>query len=160
YTVTNDDLGSRVRCREVATNGDGSDSAVTGSLRVDTAVPANVDPPVLGGTQIAGHTMTCSTGIWTHQPHLQYEGLSGRTPIPGADGQDHVAQQSERNTQVGCRVTGRNALGASAPALSSTVLAVGDVPTSLTATTVTRKAIGSRLMDQELTCTPGTWYED
>lgn len=160
YALADGDVGSRVRCREVAVNGDGSASAPSGSLRVDRDVPVNTSPPALGGIPIAGRALTCDPGLWDNGPDLAFQWLRDGAPIAGASSRTHVASESDRRGRVACRVSAANDVGTAAPATTAAVLVVGAPPELIGAPRVTVERTGPRATDVRLTCATGSWDED
>lgn len=162
YTVTAQDLGSRVRCREVATNANGSGSAPSPSLRVDDGVPVNQQAPDVTGTPVIGQTLRCDPGIWSGGPDLTVRWLRDGQVIPGADGRQYTLQLADRRARVTCEVGARNDVGpAAAPAKARTTLfAVYAPPAILDAPPVARATTGPKPTDLLLTCGPGRWDED
>lgn len=164
YTLAQDDLGSRVRCREVAANGDGSDTAPSESKRVDADVPANLRRPVATGIPIVGEKLTCDTGEWSNGPDLDVRWLRDGAVITDANAVGRVYQLTieDRRHRVACRVGASNDIGrAAADADSDGLLAVLEAPAIQRKPVARSETVGARATDVRLTCAdPGTWDED
>jgi hypothetical protein len=73
YKPKEGDIGSTLRIRVIAANGDGSASATsvpTARIVTATAAPVNTEPPTISGDQVVGGTVKADPGKW-----------SGATPI-------------------------------------------------------------------------------
>jgi uncharacterized delta-60 repeat protein len=160
YTVQAEDLGSRVRCREVASNGDGSDTSPSASKRVDAGPPTNLTPPTQSGTPVTDHPLVCSVGTWTNGADTTVQWLRGDTPIGGANNATYTVRDADRRSQVSCLVTAANDVGTGVPLRSGTQLAVGDPPAIQKAPSVTLARTGPKATDVRLSCAHGTWDED
>ena len=161
YTPTGTDLGSRVRCREIATNDYGSAEAPSPSVRVDAGVPVLIRPATAGGTPVTGQKLVCDTGEWSNGPDLSVRWLRDGQAIDGATGSAYVVRYEDRRTQVGCEVSAANDVGpAAAPSRSNTLLAVHEAPKNLTAARATSATTGGKPTDVRLSCDHGTWDED
>lgn len=71
YTLTDGDVGSRVRARVTATNDGGSTHARSEpTATVDSAIPApaNTSPPTISGSPQRLSTLTVTTGTWEPEP--------------------------------------------------------------------------------------------
>jgi len=160
YAVTAADVGSRVRCREVASNGDGSASSPSPSKRVDAGAPVNVTPPSQTGIPVVDQTLTCSVGTWTNGPDLTVQWMRGDTPIEGANNTEYAVRLADRRSTVSCRVTAANDVGSAAPLRSAGQLAVYTAPTILHDPQTSLARTGPRATDVRLSCAPGEWDED
>jgi uncharacterized delta-60 repeat protein len=162
YTLQQADLGSRVRCHEVATNGDGSDTAPSPSKRVDADVPASVRGPVLTGTPVVGQTLACDVGEWSNGPDLTIAWKRDGDVIAGATTKSYVVTESDRRHRIGCVVSASNDVGpAVGPQPSNTMLAVGYAPTTQRPPHAIIESTGAKATDYRATCDdPGAWDED
>jgi hypothetical protein len=163
YVVTNDDVGSRVACEEVATNTNTSDAAAARSnAKVAAAgAPLNTEAPAISGSPIVGQTLTCSNGTWANGP-LSYSRvwLRGGGEIGGATGTQHVVQSADRGAQLACRVTATNDVGTGPSATSASVFAVAGAPGNVSRPVVTLTTTGPRPTDKEASCSAGSWTDD
>jgi hypothetical protein len=132
YVLTAEDVEALVRVRIVATNGDG-DSAAAYSAPVgpvaDVPVPVNGARPQVSGTSKAGHSVTATSGDWTHDPTsfaFQWQRSTGGAvdDIGGATGTTYALGLSDVGHSVRVVVVASNADGDSAPAESDPTAAV------------------------------------
>src|SRR3954452_19005629 len=66
YDLVSSDVGGAVRVIVTATNGAGSDSAISSATtEVLALAPTNVTPPSISGTPLDGHTLTVDPGTWS-----------------------------------------------------------------------------------------------
>ncbi len=158
YTVRQEDLGQRIRCREVPVNAEGSASNPSRSLRVDTAAPAQVRGPAVTGVPVSGSRLTCDVGEWTNNPDFSVRWLLDGQPIQDADGRTFVPTQ---RGQTACEVTAVNDVGAAAAVRSAAVKVVEQAPRSIApGPTITKTNVGGKATDLRLTCSPGQWIDD
>jgi hypothetical protein len=189
YTVTAADDGSRIRCRVIASTQIVSGEAVSASLRADAGVPYDDAPdgqPFITGTPIARDVLTCHPGTistgpgvpgWHNNPSFAYQWTRNGVNIPGSVAKlatyrltrYRAANGSVTNPvgdgdhNIGCRVTGSNDVGSSAPIAAPPVHAVDGVPIdhNVPIVTVTRDdPTNPDPLKETLACSPGTWYED
>lgn len=162
YVIQPADVGSRIRCRERATNANGSADGPSNSLRADAGVPALVAQPTISGQPITFQSMHCDPGQWTNFPDLSVQWLDDGTPIPNATARDYTLQGSDRHAHIACQVTASNDVGAAlAPARSSNdALVVADVPREIIAPTISQASIGPKPTDIRLSCGHGVWDDD
>jgi hypothetical protein len=142
YTLTVDDVGSRMRIRITGTNGLG---ALTTASNASTAVtatstttpiaqaPTNSILPTILGTATVGSTLTSSLGLWTGTAPLLYSyqwlrcgadgGQStgvGCTAISGATGTQYALVTADLAGRLRVQVTARNSLGTTTATSSAT----------------------------------------
>ncbi len=154
YVLTSAELTGTVYVNVTATNGIGSDSAMSNSVGpVTVAKPVNLTAPVLSGTPLVGSTVSVTNGTWSGSPtSYAYEwwrcipsGGSGCTPstIAGAASNTYVLTAAELTGTVYVKVTATNG-GGSASAMSNDVGPVTMVakPVNLTAPVLTGDAAG------------------
>lgn len=72
YVLTSTDVGSTLRSRVTATNGLGSESAVSAATDVITSVPVNLSAPSISGTMTTGYLLTADPGTWSGSPTYSY----------------------------------------------------------------------------------------
>jgi len=75
YTVSNNDLGMRLRFRVTASNKQGkttSTSAATSVVTTESGKPANSSAPSISGVAAVGYTLTAATGKWVGEQPITY----------------------------------------------------------------------------------------
>ena len=143
YTLSADDLGSRIRFRVTASNSLGVQTLASNatapvqssSTTSPTQAPANTRTPAIFGTAARGETLTSTVGVWTGTAPLLFSYKWLRCPANGgqATGSDCPAITGATGTQydltaddVGRRlrvqVTARNTLGSAAATSDPTAL--------------------------------------
>ena len=152
YTLTVDDVGSRIRIRISASNSLGAQTAASNAspqvTATSTTTPAaqaprnSVLPAILGTTNV-GSTLTSSVGLWTGTTPLLYSyqwlrcgadgGQStgaGCTAISGATGTQYALVAADLGGRLRVQVTARNTLGTTTATSNATaqVQAAGSTP--------------------------------
>jgi hypothetical protein len=152
YSVTAEDLGSRIAFRETASNyygsatastlgggqspliGSGGGTGVSGGAGAGgggTTAPAGSAPPVLSGSAIVGRTIASSPGLWANAPTsfaYQWQSCdlsnSSCVNIAGAVGASYTVAVANLGRRLRAVVTATNAAG-SAVAISGLSSVVG-----------------------------------
>jgi hypothetical protein len=100
-----------------------TDTLATATLSLTiTATPALARPANTAKPRVtrSGRTLTCNRGRWSGSPTaFRYGWLVNGHARHGATSKHLAATHAFRNKRVQCRVTGVNAAGASAPAIST-----------------------------------------
>jgi hypothetical protein len=112
----------------------------------------NAPPQVHGGVKV-GDELSCYEGEWTGAPKitLTVQWLREGAPIPGAMESTYHVQAADRGTVVACHVTATNAAG---PEYATSVgVPIPQLPENTGAPGV----LGTRRVDDTLTCSSGTW---
>lgn len=131
YSVTDADVGSRLRVRVRATNSTGTTAAF--SLMTQPVVaqePVSTAAPTFDGVPAVGETLTGSPGTWTGTPTVihdyqwQRDSGSGWLDIPSATSSNYVLQTADGGASIRLRVTATNA-GGSTVAYSAAVGPIG-----------------------------------
>jgi hypothetical protein len=136
----------------------------TGSAR-EQAAPTNTGQPTITGTPSLGQTLTAAPGTWTGSPTFAYQWV--RCPASGgaSDGSDcaviggasttaYVVSSGDVGSRLRVRVTGSNTDGSAVAASNATETVSGQAgPPNTTPPSV----VGSPVVGQILTATPGTW---
>jgi hypothetical protein len=152
YTLTVDDVGSRMRIRVTASNSLGAQTAASNASTAVTATstttpvaqaPSNSLLPSIFGTTAVGSTLTSSVGLWTGTAPLLYSyqwlrcgadgGQStgvGCTAISGATGTQYAVVAADLAGRLRVQVTARNTLGTNTVTSNATaqVQAAGTTP--------------------------------
>ena len=114
--------------------------------------PANLTPPSVTGTPVAGESLTCNPGTWTSNPALSLEWLRDSQPIGGATQSTYVLTSEDVTHQITCRVTASNSSG-DAQATSALVNVSALPPRNSAPPALT----GTPAAGATLTCSSGTW---
>lgn len=157
YVVSSEDEGHSLSCSVTGRNGQGSDSAESGALKVVGKKPSEVVAPTLSGTALVGGVLTCTRGSWQGEPvpeRYSYRWLLNETPIPGAKGEGETlaVEAAWAGKTLACEVTATNVEGK-----ASAQSEAEEVSTALTAPHVGQpKLEGTPEVKQLLTCIKGT----
>ena len=118
YTLTDADLGSRMRLDVTAFNANGSAGASSSLTNpVEAAPPLNSHLPTISGSFATGSTLTASTGSWSGTDTVMYGyqwlrcDSGGCAQIGSATGSTYVVQQSDIGHTLRVRVTAGNGAG-------------------------------------------------
>jgi hypothetical protein len=143
YTLSSDDVGSRMRIRITASNSLGvqtvasnaTDGVQASSTTTPSQAPANTRAPVIFGTTVRGQTLTASVGAWTGTAPLlfSYRWLrcpttggqpsgSDCTAITGATSTQYVLTADDVDHRLRLQVTARNTLGSATATSDATAL--------------------------------------
>ena len=167
YTLTNDDIGHRVRSIVTATNPGGSSTRASRYRSVVTSGPrpANIDLPALSGIMKSGETVTTTDGTWSDNPTSYSYGWlrcdqdrTNCTTLTSDDATDNNNTYTLINDDIGHRVrplvTATNPGGSSTRASSyKPVVTPGPKPVNTSVPVVT----GTMQIGQTVTTTDGTW---
>ena len=134
----------------------------TGAEARSAALPANVSPPTITGTAVAGETLTAAPGSWTGTQKITYATAWERCNAAGANcvaivgetGQTHVVVTGDIGSTLRVRETATNAEG-SASAQSEPTAVV--TPQTAPANTVEPLISGSAVEGATLSTSTGTW---
>jgi hypothetical protein len=122
YQLKADDAGNTLRVRVIASNPDGSASALSpASARVAAAAPGPVNTvaPSISGNATTGSTLTASPGTWTGTAPITYayqwtvcDGNGNAChDISGATANTYVLKRDDAGNTVRVRVAARNNAG-------------------------------------------------
>jgi hypothetical protein len=167
YTLTAQDVGSRIAVYLGATNEGGGANATGGpTLGTVAGAPPEVDAvPVVTGTTREGATLTTTLGSFSGTPPLTYEvqwercssAGSGCVPIPGATEQTYTLTAADRGHTLRSVVTATSgAGGAPASAASAPTAIVALAPPANTIAPAVTPDTGLR-SGVLLTADPGAW---
>jgi hypothetical protein len=134
----------------------------TGAEARSQALPANVSPPTISGTAVAGEELTASVGSWTGTPPITFTfawlrcdaGGASCAPIAGATAQTYVLGAGDIGSTVRVEVTGTNAEGFASAQSAPTALVTAQTAPVNTAEPVIS---GSPVEGSTLNATTGTW---
>jgi hypothetical protein len=120
YALGSNDDGHTIRFRVIATNGDGSTTAVSAATGVVSAAgkPSNTAAPAISGTPQENSTLTGSNGTWTNNPtKFDYTWLrcasngSSCSSIGGASKNTYTLTSGDVGTTIKFRVVASNSAG-------------------------------------------------
>lgn len=123
YLLVNDDEGSAIQCRVIATNFFGNNSAVSnavGPIEQPLSAPVNTTPPTTNSETFVGLEIDCGNGIWTANPDptFAYQWQADQTDIPSATADSYTLTSNELGKMMRVKVTATNSQG-SADAFSA-----------------------------------------
>jgi hypothetical protein len=126
YVVTRADLGYTLRVQEIAVTVAGASAPATSAALNVVDVPADVIPPSISGSEMAGQNLSASKGTWTQTPTsfaFQWARCGAATgtcsPIAGATSQRYLLAAQDVGARIVVAVEARNGVGASAPVSSA-----------------------------------------
>jgi hypothetical protein len=166
YSLTNADVGQRLRLQVTAQNGSGTAAATSDpSDRVQGTVPVNTFSPVISGLPIVGRTLTASQGTWTGLPtSYAYEWRRCRastcTAISGATSTTYTVATGDVGSSLIVVVTARNEIGVASESSDETdVVTAGGTTTTRTLPRNTKapKVTGAAIQGRKLVASIGTW---
>jgi len=152
YTLSSDDVGSRMRFRVTTTNSLGVQTAASNasatvqssSTTTPSQAPGNTRSPVIFGSAVRGETLSSTAGVWTGTTPLLFsyawlrcpasggQGTGSDCPaITGATGTQYVLTADDVGRRIRVRVTARNTLGTATAVSDPTALveSTGTTPT-------------------------------
>ena len=126
------------------------------------ALPANVLPPTIAGSAIAGETLTAGSGSWSGTAEITFAyawqrcDAAGATcaPIAGASGLTYVVATSDVGSTLRVLVTGTNGEGSATALSNQTAIVTTPVAPAPTAEPVIS---GTPTEGQVVTTTSGAW---
>ncbi len=166
YVLTSDDVGSRIKVRETASNATGASSpALSGASGLVAALaPVNTAPPTITGNAAQGATLTAQHGAWSSAPtgyayqwlRCDSSGLSCAA-IDGATGQTYSPVTADVGHKLAVQETASNSAGAGTPVSSAaTAVVIASVPVNR----VVPRINGTAQRGSTLTAVQGEWTND
>jgi hypothetical protein len=164
-TITDGDVGSRLRLEVVARNADGPSLPAysdPSAVIVKGETPAVTRLPAVSGTAREGETLTADRGEWTNNPtsyayQWQRCNAAGAScaNVPGETSTIRIVTNGDVGSTLRVVVTASNAGGSSsaASAVSGVVQPRGAAPANTAAPTIS----GTPQAGQTLTASNGTW---
>ena len=137
YEVRQAEAGFRIRSQVVARNSDGQDTATSNpTAEVASAVPANVEPPVISGTAAVGNRLTASSGEWVGTKPITYAyqwlrcNAQGEScaQIRGATDNEYTVVEADVDRTLRVNVTAENARGRTSKRSAPTGVVGGQQP--------------------------------
>ena len=171
YVVAGVDIGSTLRVRVTASNGEGSESAESAQTAVVTAVtaPVNTAEPSISGSAVEGATLTTTTGTWTGTSlAFAYQwvrcGADGGLPdgsncptVSGATSSAYTLGSDDVGKTLRVQVTASNSAGSATVASNATAV-VAQSPTVGPPRNTTEPSItGTFTVGRILVASIGTW---
>lgn len=127
FLLTDEEIGAQMTCDVIATNAAGSGNAATSNATSAVAAaqqaPVNGLEPEITGTPRMGEILSCSTGVWSHDPdsytyqwYADAEVLSGET-----DSTLELIDDDLIGREIHCGVTATNEAGSNTAFSDETV---------------------------------------
>jgi hemolysin type calcium-binding protein/WD40 repeat protein len=166
YTLSADDIGSKVRVVVTATTADGSAPGVSTLTTVVTgSAPRNIVPPTVTGNPVVGETLTAGNGTWSGtNPVFTYQWqkcdangtAASCANIAGATAGVYVPANGDVGSTVRVLVTATNSLGSATKESNPTAVIASTKPvnTTLPAIAATLNPDGSV---SSFSATTGQW---
>jgi uncharacterized repeat protein (TIGR01451 family) len=163
YTLVAADAGSTIRVVVTGTNAAGSATGTSLPTALVLSLPLNTVLPSIGGTTIAGQTLSVGLGVWTGTPAPTYTYQWQRCDAAGSSCIDilnataatYVLDALDVGATLRISITGTNLVGnATAVSLPTGVVTPAPVAPSNTAVPTIS---GTTQVGQLLTASPGTW---
>jgi hypothetical protein len=150
YTLTSDDVGSRMRIRITASNSLGvqtvasnaTDTVQSSSTTTPSQAPANTRAPAIFGSTVRGETLTGTVGAWTGTAPLLFSYRWLRCPatggqpsgsdcpaITGATSTQYTLTADDVDRRLRLQVTARNTLGSATATSDATALVTATATT-------------------------------
>ncbi len=165
YVASSGDLGSTIRVQVTASNGDGSNqalSAATGTVAAAGGAPASTGQPNPSGKAEEGQTVSVGTGSWSGQQPItfsyQWQGCNAAgacTDIAAATAKSYLVATSQVGSALRATVTATNAVGKSSTFsnLTAVVIAKPSSPVNTSVPVIS----GSLLVGHTLQASGGLW---
>jgi hypothetical protein len=164
YELRGADVGFRIRSQVVARNDDGQDTATSNpTAEITSAVPANVEPPVISGTAAVGNRLTASSGDWVGTRPITYAfrwlrcNAQGEScaQISGATDNSYTVAEADVGRTLRVNVTAENSRGRSSKRSAQTAVVGGQQPPPTgTIPAGDLKAAGDRLVVASVSFSP------
>jgi hypothetical protein len=164
YQLRAADAGFRIRSQIVARNADGQDTATSNPTGVvNSAAPANVDPPTISGTASVGNRLTASPGEWVGVRPITYAfqwlrcNAQGEScaQISGATDNTYTVADPDVSRTLRVNVTAENARGRTSRRSAQTAVVGGQQPPPTgTIPAGDLKAAGDRLVVSSVSFSP------
>jgi len=158
YTLTNADLGYRMRVQVTATNANGS-STVSADSQAVVGTPSSTAPPEISGdTSTFGKVLTVTTGTWSGSPtSFAYQWIrcdvNNCSGVAGATSATYQTTAADLGFRLYANVTATNANGSTTVGSHYSTFIIG-APTNLTFPSISGDASGA---GHVLTVDHGTW---
>lgn len=168
YVLQSADVGTRMRVRVTATNGEGtafSDSDATAVVAA-SGTPRFSGEPRVSGSPVVGQRLTATNGTWTGDQPMAFVyqwvrcGADGGRPdgsncpnIAGATGTTYVLTSAEVGSRIRIRVTATNSSGSQTASSNPTDVVKASAPINTKIPTVS----GTWVEGQTATVNRGTW---
>jgi hypothetical protein len=169
YTSVSGDVGSRLRVSVTASNKGGSSVATSNPTATVAPAPvatppANTALPTIGGSAVAGQTLTASTGSWSGAPtsyayqwrRCDSAGASCAN-VTGATAASYAVASGDVGFTLRVAVTATNAGGSTTAASNQTALVAAAPVATPPANSALPTIGGSAVVGQTLTASTGTW---
>jgi len=171
YEVASGDIGSTLRVRVTASNGEGPVVAESAQTAVVTGVvaPVNTAEPVISGSPVEGSTLAATTGTWTGTS-LAYAyqwvrcaadgGLPDGSNCPtigGATSSTYTLTGADVGQRLRVQVTASNTAGSAAVASNPTAIVTQSPTVGPPSNTIEPSISGTPVQGRFLFASIGTW---
>jgi len=166
YVVSNSDAGRTIRVQVTATNGDGSNEALSGATATIVnpgTIPANTKQPDPSGKAEDGQKVTVDPGNWSGQKPIafsyQWQSCNAAgvcTDIAGATSQSFSVTSSQVGSKLRAMVTAANSAGKATASSNLTVAVIAKTTGSPVNTTLPLIS-GSALVGHTVQSSTGVW---
>ena len=162
YTLTSDDVGSRIRVRVTASNAGGQNTAASAATgQIGPAAPSDIVAPSISGAAIVGSTLTADPGSWS-DPSAILSFAWGRcdasgvcVPIAAATSATYTLTSDDLGASIIVSVTASNAGGQNTAASAATGQIGPAAPSDIVAPSIS----GAAIVGSTLTADPGSWSD-
>jgi hypothetical protein len=129
YTVVAADMGLDLSCKVIATNREGTGSALSSPVHVPGLAPEDTEAPHVTGAPAVGQQLTCQRGSWrgTPPPAFTYQWLRDGASVASATASTYTVELADEGHTLACTVIASNSEG-SVEAQSSNSLGVPRPP--------------------------------
>lgn len=178
YTLTDDEIGRRLRVQVTASTSAGSNTATSNPTDVitqstTTGPPRNTVEPSISGVLAVGRALFASVGTWSGEPPITFSyqwvrcGGDGGLPdgsnctfISGATTSSYIPSTDDVGSPLRVRITATNSLGTETVASNATAAIQASSTTvgpSAPRNTFLPVILGSPAVGTTLTATNGVW---
>jgi hypothetical protein len=160
HTLDEDDLGTMISCRVIATNRAGVATAVAvpvGPITLPAAAPTSSSAPEISGDALEGAELTTTDGVWGGYPAptFAYQWQRDGLDIGGATASAYTLVAADVGADVTCIVTATNTSGSLD--VGSNAIGPIEAAPAAPANTLAPAVSGTEEEGETLSCTTGTW---
>jgi hypothetical protein len=168
YAVRADDIGHTLRAAVIATNKNGSATAVSAQTGVVTAqgaqAPHTSALPTISGSPVVGRVLTAAPGSWTGIATIRFTYRWRRCSSSGGDctdtsgrSQTYRLSSDDRSHALRVLVTARNGTGLAFALSGPTAQVAGPAPPASPQVSALPRIVGAAQLGGELVGVRGSW---